>query len=340
MIKNLLKYCKSIGCSDIHISSNTPITVRVNGEIIFIDKYQPLNPRQVYELIDSITSESQKKSYVENLEIDFALQTEDSLRFRVNAFHTIKGPAIVFREIPLEIKDIADLHIPEIVRKFTTYQNGLVLVVGPTGNGKSTTIASLVNHINKTKKRHIITIEDPVEFVYQNQQSIINQREVGANTKSFPLALRNALREDPDVIVVGEMRDLETIHLALTAAETGHLVFATLHTSSAVHTLNRIIDVFPPKDKTSVRSMLSTSLKAVLSQHLLPGIDGKRYPATELMFVNSSIKNLIREDNIHQINSIIEINKRENMYLMKESVRQLFNKGLISQETAEEGYLY
>jgi twitching motility protein PilT len=340
MIKKLLLHCGKLGCSDVHISAKNNVSMRIHGEIKKVNGLDSLSSEQIYHIIKSITSKEQWANYLENLEIDFSIQINDDLRYRINAFHTINGPAAVFRHIPMEVKSLSELHVPQIVQKLAEYQNGLVLICGPTGSGKSTTISSLINYINETKKKHIITIEDPVEFIHKNKKSIINQREVGSNTKSFPLALRNVLREDPDVILVGEMRDLETIQLTITAAETGHLVFATLHTNSSVHTINRIIDVFPARDKASVRSMLSSSLKAVLSQHLVIGKDGRRYPSTELMFVNNSIRNLIREDNVHQINSIIEISKKDNMYLMKDSINSLLNKGVISEDTAQEGYLY
>ncbi|MAZ80205.1 MAG: twitching motility protein PilT [Rickettsiales bacterium] len=340
MIKKILLHCGNMGCSDVHLSAKTHITMRLHGDITNIKGLSPFTSEQVYQMIKSITSKTQWQNYIDNLEIDFSIQLNEDLRYRVNAFHTINGPAAVFRHIPLEIKSLKDLHVPPIIQSLAKYQNGLVLICGPTGSGKSTTISSLINHINETTRSHIITIEDPVEFIHKNKKSIINQREVGSNTKSFPLALRNVLREDPDVILVGEMRDLETMQLTLTAAETGHLVFATLHTSSSVHTINRIIDVFPPRDKSSVRSMLSSSLKAVLSQHLVIGKDGLRYPATELMFVNNSIRNLIRDDKVHQINSIIEISKKDNMYLMRDSINDFLEKGIISEDTAQEGFLY
>lgn len=340
MINKILTYCVQKGCSDVHIAASALVNMRVDGEILPVPGLEPLNKEQVYTIIKSITTEVQFKEYMGDFEKDFSLQIREDLRFRVNAYHTVKGPSIVFRKIPSQIHSLESLGIPEVVSEFADYQNGLVLIVGPTGSGKSTTLTSLVDKINSTKSRHIITIEDPVEFIHKNKKSIVNQREVGNSTHSFSLALKNALREDPDVILVGEIRDLETMQLSLTAAETGHLVLATLHTNSAAHTINRIIDVFPPRDKASVRSMLSASLKAILAQHLIIGKDGGRLPATELMFANNSIRNLIREDNVHQLNSIIQISKKDKMHLMRDSVTELLEKGLISEITAKEALLY
>ena len=269
------------------------------------------------------------------LELDFSIQFDDNIRFRVNAFRTINGPAAAFREIPDTIKSLKSIDAPAIVNNLTNARSGLILVVGPTGCGKSTTLAAMIDEINKNFTNHIITIEDPVEFVHTNKKSIINQREVGNSTLSFSNALRGALREDPDVILVGEMRDVDTIRLALTAAETGHLVLGTLHTSSAAQTVNRIIDVFPADDKMVIRSMLSTSLKAVISQRLLKKTGGGRHASFEVMVANPSIKNLIREDKIPQINSIMELGKKSGMRTMKESIEELLTKKIISNDVAD-----
>ncbi len=339
MIEKILTYAKKQGCSDVHISTGAIPMLRIDGDMIQIANLAPLTADQVFEMIYSIMSDQQKKVFKERLELDFSIEVGKILRFRVNAFHTINGPAATFREIPLEVKSLSALHTPQIVRSFADYQKGLVLVVGPTGSGKSTTLAALIDQINSVHAHHIITIEDPVEFVHKNKKSLVDQREVGSNTLSFATALKSALRQDPDVILVGEMRDIETIHLALTAAETGHLVFGTLHTSSSSQTINRIIDVFPSEDKPVVRSMLSTSIKAVVSQRLLKKEGGGRCAAYEVMIANASIRNLIREDKIPQINSIIELSKKSGMCLMKDSINELLLNGIISKETAEEALL-
>lgn len=340
MIEKLLNYAVKRGSSDLHISTGAFPMLRVDGEMIVIPNTPELNSSQVEGMILSVMNEDQKRIFKEELEIDFSVQIASEMRFRVNAFHTVHGPAAVFREIPINIKSLSALHAPEVMRGLANCTKGLILVVGPTGSGKSTTLAALVDHINENYTAHIITIEDPVEFVHKNKKSLINQREIGQSTKNFSASLRSALREDPDVILVGEMRDLETIRLALTAAETGHLVLATLHTASAAQTINRVIDVFPPQDKPIARTMLAGSIKAVISQHLLKKTTGGRCAAYEIMIANSSIRNLIREDKIPQINSIIELGKKNGMCLMKDSVNELLNKGFITKETAAEALAY
>lgn len=336
MIEKILAYAKKQGCSDVHITTGAVPMLRIDGDMMPIPNAPALSDKQVLEMLHSIMNEVQKKTYQEKWEMDFSIQVGESLRFRVNAFRTINGAAAVFREIPTEIKSLAALHAPEIMHQLSGARKGLVLVVGPTGSGKSTTLAGLIDKINTEHSHHIITIEDPVEFVHKNKKSLINQREVGNSTMSFANALKSALREDPDVILVGEMRDVETIHLALTAAETGHLVLGTLHTSSAAQTINRIVDVFPSEDKPVIRTMLSTSIKAVVSQRLLKKQGGGRVAAYEIMLANSSIRNLIREDKIPQINSIIELSRKNGMCLMKDSINDLVMKGVITKEVAED----
>lgn len=335
LMEKILKYAVAHKCSDIHITTGSPPYMRVDGDITNIPNAPILDGIWVTEILDSVMNDVQKKFYRENLEIDFSIQFSDSVRFRVNAFRTINGPAAVFREIPITIKNLESIAAPAIVRNLINARRGLILVVGPTGSGKSTTLAAMIDEINKNFTDHIITIEDPVEFVHKNKKSIINQREIGQSTLSFSNALRSALREDPDVILVGEMRDVETIRLALTAAETGHLVFGTLHTSSAAQTVNRVIDVFPADDKPVIRSMLSTSLKAVISQRLVKKVSGGRHAAFEVMIANPSIRNLIREDKVPQINSIMELGKKSGMRTMKESIEELYSNKIISKEEGE-----
>lgn len=335
-VEKILAYGKKYACSDVHISSGCSPMLRINGDIIQIPNAPVLSEKRVLDMIYSVMTDTQKNIYAEKLEMDFSIQIENELRFRVNAFRTVSGAAAVFREIPTDIRTLESISAPAIMKDLASLNRGLILVVGPTGSGKSTTLAALIDYINTNLTRHILTIEDPVEFIHRPKKSLINQREVGNSTLTFGNALKSALREDPNVILVGEMRDLETIHSALTAAETGHLVLATLHTSSAPQTINRIIDVFSSEDKLVVRSMLSTSIKAIISQRLIKKEGGGRCAVFEVMMANSSIKNLIREDKIPQINSIIELGKKAGMITMKDSIADLVAKKIISPAAAEE----
>ncbi|MDD3267462.1 MAG: type IV pilus twitching motility protein PilT, partial [Burkholderiales bacterium] len=295
-IKELLLFCVNHKASDLHLSSGEPPIMRVNGDINKID-LPILSKTVAKEMIYEIMNDSNRISFEENMEVDFAFELNDIARFRVNVFMQARGIAAVFRLIPAKIISLNDLEAPEIFKQIAVYKNGLVLVTGITGSGKSTTIASIIDFINENYSQHILTIEDPIEFVHLSKKSLVNQRELNTNTYSFTNALKSALREDPDTILIGELRDLETIRLALTAAETGHLVFATLHTSSAAKTIDRVIDVFPAAEKDMVRVMLSESLRAVISQRLVKSKDNMgRIACHEIMIVNSAIKNLIREN--------------------------------------------
>jgi twitching motility protein PilT len=334
-LNKLLSYSVDSGASDLHLSVGSIPMVRINGTM------QRLNMESlIQEDMDSIIKQcmdsEQIKTFEERKEIDFSASLEGKGRFRVNIFNQIKGSAGVFRTIPEVVKDFDDLCIPPVLKSLAMINRGLVLLTGPTGSGKSTTLAAMVDHINIQKKCHIITIEDPVEYYHETKESLINQRELGVSTHSFANAMRSALREDPDVILVGEMRDLETISLALTAAETGHLVLSTLHTSSAVKTIDRIIDIFPSGQKGQIRSMLAESLEAVVAQKLLKTKDGKgRIPACEIMIANTAIRNLIREDRIYQIPSIIQSGGVEGMQSLDQDLQRLVSKGEIERKMAQ-----
>jgi len=308
--------------------------IRVDGDVRKIN-LPALEHRQVHGLVYDIMNDHQRKELEENLEVDFSFEVPNLARFRVNAFHQNRGVAAVFRTIPSLVLSLDELGAPDIFRQISEYPRGLVLVTGPTGSGKSTTLAAMIDYINESYHHHILTIEDPIEFVHENKRCLINQREVHRDTLGFSNALRSALREDPDIVLVGEMRDLETIRLALTAAETGHLVFGTLHTSSAAKTIDRIIDVFPGAEKDMVRSMLSESLRAVISQTLLKRVGGGRVAAHEIMIGIPAIRNLIREDKIAQMYSVIQTGMIHGMQTMDQCLKQLVNRGLVTAADAK-----
>lgn len=316
--------------SDLHLSTKNPPIMRVHGDMLPLDM-PALTAEQIRKMIYSIMTEHQRADFERDYEIDFSVSFNEDMRFRVNAFNTIYGPAAVFRTIPTRILSLDTLGAPEVLKRLCHLHKGMILVTGPTGSGKSTTLAAMVDYINQNFNKHILTVEDPVEFVHQSKRSLVSQREVGASTKSFAKALKSALREDPDVILVGEMRDLETIQLALTAAETGHLVMGTLHTSSAAKTVDRIIDVFPADDKEMVRAMLSVSLEAVIAQTLMKRSDGKgRVACHEIMVGTPAIRNLIREAKIPQISSMIQMGSKMGMCTMRDSLNRLFETGQIT----------
>lgn len=315
--------------SDIHLTVEEPPMFRINGSIIRVESPE-LTKESIQAMLYSIMTDEQKKEYEEHWEYDFSYAFSDKGRFRINIFNQNRGMAAVFRLIPSRILTLADLGIDNpTFKKISEFPRGLVLVTGPTGSGKSTTLAAIIDHINTHREEHIITIEDPIEFVHKGKKCIVNQREVHRDTKSFNAALRSSLREDPDVILVGELRDLETIRLALTAAETGHVVFGTLHTNSASKTIDRIIDVFPGDEKPMIRSMLSESLQAVISQTLVKRINDGRVAAHEIMFATDAIKNLIREDKIAQMYSTIQTGSKDNMFTMEQSLRELVNNRIV-----------
>ncbi len=333
-IDALFKMMKQQGASDLHISTGAPPILRLHGEMVRI-KSPNLTQAQAQALLFEILDEEQKEQFETTRDVDFAYEISGLARFRGNILDTYRGIAGVFRLIPSEIMTAEQLNLPEGVLQMTRFNKGLVLVTGPTGSGKSTTLAAMIDMINSTRKEHILTLEDPLEFIHENKLALMNQRQIGTHSESFASALKAALREDPDIVLVGEMRDLETIQLALSAAETGHLVFGTLHTNSAPKTVDRIIDVFPKDAQEQVRTMLSESLKGVVCQQLLRTADGKgRVAALEIMLGNAAIGNLIREGKTFQIPSIIQTGKREGMQLMDSHLLELLDANKVTAEEA------
>jgi len=329
-ITELLAFAVKNKASDLHLSSGLPPLIRVHGDIRRIN-LPPMEHEDVHAMVYDIMSDQQRKMYEEFLECDFSFAVPNLARFRVNAYNQQRGAAAAFRTIPSKVLSLEDLNCPKVFGDLTDRPRGLILVTGPTGSGKSTTLAAMVNHVNENEFGHILTIEDPIEFLHESKKCLINQRELGPHTLSFPNALRAALREDPDYILVGEMRDLETIRLAMTAAETGHLVFATLHTSSAAKTVDRIIDVFPAAEKDMVRAMLSESLVAVISQTLLKTKDGQgRVAAHEIMIGTPAIRNLIRENKVAQMYSSIQTGQSIGMQTLDQNLIDLVRRNVIS----------
>lgn len=333
-IAELLAFSVKNGASDLHLSAGLPPMIRVDGDIRRIN-VPPMEHKEVHALIYDIMNDKQRKDYEEFFETDFSFEIPGLARFRVNAFNHNRGAGAVFRTIPSNILTLEELGCPPVFKDIADVPRGIVLVTGPTGSGKSTTLAAMVNYKNETEYAHILTVEDPIEFVHQSKKCLVNQREVHRDTLGFNEALRSALREDPDIILVGEMRDLETIRLALSAAETGHLVFGTLHTSSAAKTIDRIVDVFPAAEKDMVRSMLSESLRAVISQTLLKKIGGGRMAAHEIMIGTPAIRNLIRENKIPQMYSAIQTGQSVGMQTLDQCLQDLVQKGSVSKAEAQ-----
>ncbi|HPU00475.1 MAG TPA: type IV pilus twitching motility protein PilT [Bacillota bacterium] len=336
-INTLLEKAINLKASDLHLSAGLPPIIRIHGELYPLEDYPPLDPDDTEALAGQVMDERKEKIFKEKGEVDLSYSRRSLGRFRVNVYRQRSSVAIALRILNSNIPSFASLNLPSVIKDFTLYQKGLLLVTGPTGSGKSTTLASFIDMINEQRSCHILTLEDPIEYLHQNKNSMVNQREIGQDSTSFAAALRAALRQDPDVILVGEMRDLETISIAITAAETGHLVLATLHTVDAVQTIDRVIDVFPPHQQQQVRIQLANTLIGVIAQRLLKRKDGSgRVPAVEILVSNPAVRNLIREGKIHQIYSVIQTGRRQGMQLMDSHLEELYRQGIIDRQTALE----
>lgn len=335
-IHDILDQLVSVEGSDVHIIVGTPPMIRVDGILQAVEGAPILTPEMAESLIFPLMTQEQKDFVEVNKELDFGYQFQDKGRFRINVYNAKGSLGAAMRLIPTRIKPLEELQLPPILADFCNFPQGLVLLTGPTGEGKSTTLAAMIDMINTTRAEHIVTVEDPIEFVYTPKRSIISQRELNSDTNSWEIALRSVLREDPDVVLIGEMRDFDTIASAITIAETGHLVFATLHTSTAAETIDRIIDVFPAHQQGQVRQQLAATIKVVASQRLLPTVNGKRTAALEIMIANSAIKNLIREAKTHQIDTVIQTSAESGMNLFENHLQVLVQRGVITAETAVE----
>jgi twitching motility protein PilT len=336
-VPELLEVVLERGASDLHLTVGAPPTIRLHGDLMRLEEYPPMNPRGIQGMIYAILPQKMRERLEQELELDMSYQLPGKARFRVNVYFQRDSIGAAFRLIPYEIKSIDDLSLPSVVADLARYPRGFVVVTGPTGSGKSTTLAAMVDIVNRERQAHIMTVEDPIEFLHKHRSCIVNQREVGADTHSFSAALKHVLRQDPDVILVGEMRDLETISTAITAAETGHLVFATLHTQDAPQTIDRIIDVFPPHQQQQVRVQLATTLQGVVTQQLLQTADGhSRCVAVEVLIATPAVRNLIREGKTHQIYSIMQAGGRFGMQTMDQSLANLVKAGKVSQQMAYE----
>lgn len=334
-IKSLLEFCVNEIASDLHLSANQPPLLRIDGEVT-ATSFPPISEKHLQDMLSTIVPDIHRDGFEQGVEVDFCFNITEISRFRVHIYRQYGGLAAAFRRIPLEVPSLEKLGLQDVYKSLSTVSSGLVVIAGPTGSGKSSSMAAMLDFLNNNKRRHIVSIEDPIEFVHLSKKCLIHQREVGQHSESFASALRAALREDPDVIAIGELRDLETINLALTAAETGHLVLATLHTASAATSINRVIDVFPAAEQDTVRSMLSQSLRAIICQRLLKKSDGGRVLANEILMVNNAVSNLIREDKIAQIYSVMQTSQSRQMHTLEQNVEKLVNDGQISVETAKQ----